>query len=460
MDKNRIPPGPRGLYVLANLPRIARNPLAYLSAWKNRYGDVVRIPLGSMTSYLISQPDDIEQILRHDHRDFIKDKGTRLLGGFLGKGLLTSEGELWRRQRHLAQPAFQLDQVQKYADVMVAFTERMLGRWRHEETRDLHSELMRLTLDIAARTLFGTSVEGKAKPVGQAMEVIMRHFATIGAWFPWLFRLPTPGNIRFRKAQAELNEIIYETIAQRRAAGCQGEDLLARLLAARDEDGSQMTDRQLRDEVVTLFLAGHETTALALCFTFYLLARHPEVEAWLFEELREVLQGRLPTAADVPRLHYAEWIVRESMRLYPPAPAIGREALEDCEVGGYPIAKGSQFSLVQWVVHRDPRWFGDPESFKPERWDHDLARRLPRCAYFPFGDGPRVCIGSQFAMMETILVLCTVVQRFRLRLERNFKLDLLCSITLRPKHGLPVILEERETSSKTSHVGYTSATSY
>jgi cytochrome P450 len=338
-----------------------------------------------MMTYLVSHPDDIEQILRCDHRIFIKDKVTRLLGGFLGKGLLTNEGELWRRQRHLAQPAFQIEQIQKYAKVMVAFTDSMLRDWRHGDTRDLHAELMRLTLDIVAQTLFGTSVEGKAQPVGQAMEVIMRHFATIAPWFPWLFRLPTPGNIRFRKAQAELNQIIYETIAQRRSGGCEGDDLLARLLAARDEDGSQMTDRQLRDEVVTLFLAGHETTALSLCFTFYLLAQHPEVEARLLDELRQVLEGRLPTAADVPRLHYAEWVVRESLRLYPPAPAIGREAIEDCEIGGYRMAKGSQFSLVQWVVHRDPRWFEDPEAFKPERWDHDLVKRLSRCAYFPFG---------------------------------------------------------------------------
>jgi cytochrome P450 len=199
----------------------------------------------------------------------------------------------------------------------------------------------------------------------------------------------------------------------------------------------------LRDEVVTLFLAGHETTALALSFTFYLLAQYPDAEARLVQEISAVLQGRLPTPADVPRLRYSEWVVREALRLYPPAPGIGREALVDCTIGGYPIRKGSQISLVQWVVHRDPRWFDDPETFKPERWDNDLARRIPRCAYFPFGDGPRICIGNQFAMMETILVLCTIMQRYRLQLTPGFRLELLPSITLRPKHGLPMTVEAR-----------------
>jgi cytochrome P450 len=429
--------------VIGNFFQILKNPLGHAVEWARRYGDVVRFRIGTMDAYMINHPEAIEQVLRHDHRNFTKDWGTRLLSGFLGQGLLTSDGEKWRRQRRLAQPAFQLDQVQKYCEVMVSFTERMLGGWCVGQTRNVHADMMKLTLEIVAQTLFSASVEGKTEVVGEAMEVIMEYFAGPMVAFPWLSWVPTPGNLRYRRALAHLDEIIYGTIAERRARGVPGHDLLARLLAARDDDGSQMTPEQLRDEVVTLFLAGHETTALALSFTLYLLARHPEAEARLAAEVHERLGGRLPRAADVPRLRYTEWVIRESMRLYPPAPAIGREAIRDCRIGGYRVRKGTQIALVQWVVHRDPRWFDDPEAFRPERWDHDLARRLPRCAYFPFGDGPRVCIGQQFAMMEAILILATVVQRFRLRLAPGFKLELLPSITLRPKHGVTMVIHEQ-----------------
>jgi cytochrome P450 len=235
-------------------------------------------------------------------------------------------------------------------------------------------------------------------------------------------------------------------VAQRRAGGSGPEDLLNRFLNARDEDGSRMSDRQLRDEMVTLLLAGHETTAVALTFCFYLLATHPEADARLAAELAEVLAGQAPTAADIPRLRYTEWIVKETMRLYPPVPSVGREALEDCEIGGYHIPKGAQIALVQWMTHRDKRWFGeDVDQFRPERWDNDLARRLPRCAYYPFVDGPRICIGMHFAMMEAVLILATVASRYRLELVPGYTLKLFSSLTLRPHGGIPMILHDRKT---------------
>jgi cytochrome P450 len=270
----------------------------------------------------------------------------------------------------------------------------------------------------------------------------MEFFASPLALFPRLHWL-MPGIRRYHRAIRDLDAVIYGTIAQRRAGATAGDDLLARFLAARDEDGSRMTDRQLRDELVTLFLAGHETTAVALSFCFYLLARHPQVDARLGAELEEVLQGRPPTAADVPHLHYAESVVKEAMRLYPPVPSIGREAVNDCEIGGYHLPRGSQLALLQWLVHRDPRWYDEPEVFRPERWDNDLARRLPRCAYFPFGDGPRVCIGNQFAMMEAILILAMGAGRYRLELVPGYALDLLPSVTLRPKGGIQMVVHER-----------------
>jgi cytochrome P450 len=446
----RTPPGPRGNLLLGNLLPIMREPFEFATRCAREYGDVVRMRVGPMVVYSVVHPDLIEQVLRRDHRNFIKDKGTRMLAELLGQGLLTSEAEVWRRQRRLAQPAFQLDQIQKYGAVMVACAERMLAGWQDGQTRDVHADMTRLTMEIASQTLLGASMADQADRVSRAMNDAMAYFAGPALWFPGFSWLPTPGNMRFRRARRQLDQVMYSTIARRRAEPqANGDDLLSRLLAARDEDGSQMSDRQLRDELVTLFLAGHETTAQALSFTFYLLARHPAAAACLAAEIDEVLEGRLPASADVPRLRYADWVVKESMRLYPPAPNIGREALCDCEIGGYHIPRGAQIALVQWVVQRDPRWFDDPDSFRPERWDNDLARRLPRGAYFPFGDGPRICIGNQFAMLEAILILATVVQRYGLELTPGYKLEIFPSVTLRPRHGVSMIVHRRQSDTAT-----------
>jgi cytochrome P450 len=440
---HKIPPGPRGYPLIGNALDILRSSFDFPVRCMQEYGDIIRLRFGRLTFYLIANPDMIEQVLRRDHRNFIKDRGTRLLSQFLGQGLLTSEGETWRRQRRLAQPAFALDQIQKYAVVMSAFTERMLRDWQPGQTRDLHADMNRLTMEIAAQVFLGVSVEEQAGRVGEAMTAIMEFFASWPALVPWLQWLPTRINRRYRQGVWQIDAVMFETIARRRAGGPGGEDLLSRLLEATDEDGTKMTDRQLRDELVTLFLAGHETTALALSFCFYLLAQHPQVERRLMAELADVLQGRPPTAADVPHLRYTEAVLKEAMRLYPPAPAVGREAICDCEVGGYFVPKGTQVSLVQWLAHRDPRWFDDPETFRPERWDNDLARRLPRGAYFPFGDGPRICIGYQFAMMEATLVLATVAQHYRLELAPGYTLELMPSVTLRPKQGVSMIVRPR-----------------
>jgi cytochrome P450 len=444
MTTMKIPPGPKGLPFVGNLWQVIRDPLHFPFRMAREYGDVVRARVGNLVFYLLVHPDHIEYVLRNNYRNFIKDRGTRLLTHFLGEGLLTSEGELWRRQRRLSQPAFQVDQIAKYSEVMVAYTGRMLHHWRPGQTRDVHADMMKLTLEIVAQTLFSASVEGRAEQVGESLEIAMEYFASPKIWFSWLQKLPLPGNRRFWRAVKQLDSIIYETIARRRAGESQGNDLLARLLAARDEDGGRMTDVQVHDEIVTLFLAGHETTALALSYSLYLLAQHPEAEARLASELAEVLRDQSPSWIHVPRLRYTEWVVKETMRLFPPAPSIGREALADCEIGGYFVPKGTQIALMQWVVHRDPRWFEDPKSFKPERWDNDLAKRLPRCAYFPFGDGPRICIGNQFAMVEAVLVLATILQRYRFSLAPGFKLELLPSVTLRPKSGVEMVVQERQ----------------
>jgi cytochrome P450 len=428
--------------LIGNALQLLREPLAFPVRCAREFGDVVRLRFGRMVVYLLNHPEAIEHVLRGNHRNFIKDRGTRLRSAVLGQGLLTSEAERWRRQRRLAQPAFQHDSVQRYGEVMVALTQRMLGEWRPGQLRDVHADLARLTLEIAAQTLCGASLAGQADQVARSLDAIMSYFAGPAAFFPWLGWLPTPGNRRFRRAVRELNAILSATLARRRAGGAHGDDLLARLLTAHDEEGG-LTDQELRDELITLLLAGHETTALAVSFCLYLLGQHPQADARLAAELADVLQGWPPTSADVGRLRYAEWVLRESLRLYPPAPSIGREALSDCEVAGYFVPKGTQLALVQWVVQRDPRWFDEPETFKPQRWDNDLARRLPRCAYFPFGDGPRVCIGNHFALLEGVLILATICQRYRLTPAPGFTLQLLPSITLRPRGGVRMVLTER-----------------
>ncbi len=438
----RKPPSPPGLFLIGHALQILRRPFDFAREFARAHGDVVRVRLGPLVFYLVNHPDGIEQVLRRDHRLFIKDRGTRLLAQVLGQGLLTSEGDVWRRQRRLAQPAFQAEQIQRYAPGIVQATAQLLASWHDGAQRDIHADMTRLTMEAAAQTFLGASMADKADCVGRAMQTVMEHFANLLTLIPGHAWLPLPGNLRFRRACRALDAVMYETIAQRRHRP-DGDDLLSRLLAARDEDGAAMTDRQLRDELVTLFLAGHETTAVALTFCFYLLALHPEVERTLHAELDQVLQGEPPSAAHLPRLTYTDCVVKEAMRLYPPVPSIGREATCDVEVLGYHLPKGAQVSLTQWVVHRDPRWFDDPDTFRPERWHNDLIRRLPRGAYFPFGDGPRICIGNLFAGMEATLVLAAIAQRFRLALPPGFQLDLLPSVTLRPRHGLPMRVRAR-----------------
>jgi cytochrome P450 len=442
MANVRVPSGPKGSLILGNASDIVRDPLAFFARCR-ACGDVVRIRLGPLVAYLLNHPDDIEYVLRTNHRNFIKDRSTRMLSSFLGQGLLTSDGDTWRTERRLAQPAFQTDQLRKYTPLMVAAAQRQLARWRPHQLRDIHRDMMHLTLDVVAEALLGSRLTGVAERIGRALDAGMDYFGNPLVYFTWLNWLPTPGNRRFRRARRDFDELLYGLIRQRREEGGIGDDLLSRLLAARDDDGRAMSDRQLRDQLATLLLAGHETVALALSYTFYLLAQNPKAEAKLHAELDEVLDGRPPTGDDLPRLCYAEWVVKEAMRLYPPAYSIGREAVADCEIGGYRIRKGAQVAMVQWSVHRDPRWYAEPEQFRPERWEPEQARRLPRCAYFPFGDGPRICIGNNFAMMEAVLVLATLARHYRLELEPGPPLQFHLSVTLRPRDGVRMVLRKR-----------------
>ena len=440
------PPGPEGRFPTGNLLDYTRDHLGFLTRCAREYGDVVGLRLVNVPVYLLNHPDHVEYVLVRNNRNFIKSRGERISLGFLGSGLLTSEGSFWRRQRRLAQPAFHRDRINAYGRAMVECAERMAANWRDGETRDVHRDMMRLTLEIVAKTLFGVRLgSAEFEEVGAALEVIARRFTGRGGvFFQVPEKVPTPGNLRFRRAIGRLDTLIYGIIHERRASGEDAGDLLSMLLAVRDEEtGEGMTDRQLRDEAMTVSLAGHETTANALSWTWHLLAGHPEVEGRLHEELDEALAGRQPTVEDLPRLRYADMVVKESMRLYPPAWAFGRETLADCEIGGYQVPAGTQLIMSQWVMHRDPRYYEEPGKFRPERWGDGSTEGLPKYAYFPFGGGPRLCIGQSFAKMEAVLLLATIAQQFRLRSAPGWRVTTQPSITLRPKNGMGMVLERR-----------------
>jgi cytochrome P450 len=440
----RIPPGPKGHLVGDNLREYARDPLGFLSNCAREYGDVARLRLMGQTFYLLSRPDLIEYVLVDNNRNFTKTRLLRRNRRLLGEGLLTSEGRFWRRQRRLAQPAFHRKRVAAYGEVMASFAERTLAGWRDGETVDVHEEMMRLTLEIVAKCLFDADVRAEAKDVGRAMKVALEDFSSQRRLIRIPKSIPTPQNVRFEMAARRLDGIVSGIIEDRRKRGEEDRgDLLSTLMLAEDAGGERMTDQQLRDEVMTLFLAGHETTANALSWTLWLLSLHAGAEAKLVDELGRVLGGRAPTVDDLPRLPYGERVIKESMRLYPPAWVMGREAIEECEVGGHRMPAGTTALMSQWVVHRDPRYHDNPEQFDPDRWTAEYEEGLPRFAFFPFGGGPRQCIGAGFAMTEARLILAAVAQRFRMELVPGQRVEPYASITLRPKEGIRMTLAER-----------------
>jgi cytochrome P450 len=444
--RGKYPPGPNDLErrtLSGQLGMVRRDPLAFFTHCARTYGDITGMRYFNFRVYFINHPDLIEDVLVNHARKFHKGRVLQANKNVFGAGLLTSEGNFWLRQRRLAQPAFHRARIATYAETMVRYTARALESWQSGEERDIHQEMMHITLHIVGKTLFDADVTADARDVGESLELLMELSADFGKSILIPSWVPTPGNLRKARAIKRLDKIIYRIIDERRKSGHDAGDLLSMLLAAQDEDGLRMTDKQLRDESITLFLAGHETTANALSWTWWLLAQNPAVEKKFHAEIDAVLGGKAPTLEDVPKLKYTELVLTESMRLYPPAWGTARVAIEDHELGGYKVRKGTGVSLSQYVMHRDPRWYDAPEEFRPERWEDGLAKRLPRFAYFPFGGGPRQCIGNNFALMEATLVLATIAQRYRFRLVQGHPVVPLPSITLRPRHGIRAILEAR-----------------
>ncbi len=431
---------------LSGLFAYRRGPLPFFQNLAQQYGDISYFRLGPQEAFFLNHPDYIKDVLVTNHQNFIKGLALQRAKRLLGEGLLTSEGEFHRRQRRLAQPAFHRAHIGSYASVMTNYASQTRERWQDGATLDVSEEMMRLTLAIVGKTLFDANVVSDAQEVGEAMTVVMDMFNIITIpFFELLQKLPLPQLRRFDHAKARLDAIIYRLIEERRCGGEDRGDLLSMLLLAQDTegDGGQMTDAQLRDEVMTIFLAGHETTANALTWTWYLLSQNTDVETKLHEEIDAVLGTRLPTVENVAQLKYTEMVLAESMRLYPPAWAIGRLALKEFEIAGYVVPARSLVLMSQFVMHRDPRYFRDPLRFDPERWTAAGRDSRPQFSYFPFGGGPRRCIGEGFAWMEGILLLATLAQQWQMRLVPNHPVALKPVITLRPKHGMLMTVTRR-----------------
>ncbi len=438
-------PGPINNPLTLNLVRFRRDPLSFLQKLTERYGDLATFRMGGQHMFFANHPDYVRDVLVTHNSNFMKGRALQRAKRLLGQGLLTSEGDLHRRQRRLAQPAFHRQRIASYGSVMVEHAARMSARWKHGDNLDIHHEMTRLTLGIVAKTLFDADVESEADQIGEAMTCIMRMFNLLMFPFAELMeKLPLPQIRRYHRMHARLDSVIYRIIEERRRSGADRGDLLSMLLLAEDEEsgGERMSDTQVRDEALTLFLAGHETTANALSWTWFLLSEHPEVEKGLYAELNEQLHGRLPTMDDIPNLAYTERIVAESMRLYPPAWAIGRRALTDQRIGPYVVPANAIVLLSPFVTQRDARFFPDPDRFDPDRWTKEAKESRPPYAYFPFGGGPRRCIGESFAWVETILVLATLASRWRVRLVPGQRVEPKALLTLRPKSAMRVTIED------------------
>ncbi|MEO0706869.1 MAG: cytochrome P450 [Cyanobacteria bacterium J06649_5] len=419
-----------------------KDPLAFLTCCVREYGEIVPIQMEEDLFCLLSNPAHITEVLK-DRILFTKGQDLKLLSGLLGTGLLSSEGRFWQRQRRLSQPIFKQRKIESYGEAMVDYTQRMLDSWHPGAVLDIHEAMMRLTLNIVMKTIFDQDInDGEAHKVAEALEETMNWFVEKSTALLAGEDRTTPADARYEEAIAQLDATIYAMIDHRRQTENPGNDLLGMFMQVEDaDDGSRMTDKQLRDEAATLMLAGHETTANTLSWTWMLLGQHPEIWARLVHELKTVLKGHAPTFADMQRLPYTTHVIKESLRLYPPVTDLSRAVSADCEIGGYHIPKGTTLLFSQWVMHRDARYFDQPEVFNPSRWENDLEKSLPRGVYFPFSDGPRVCIGKGFAMMEAVLLLATIAQSFQLELVPEHVIEPQVSVTLRPRTGIQVVLK-------------------
>jgi cytochrome P450 len=421
------------------------DPLGLFQQWARQYGDIFHYRVFHRHIYFLNHPDLIKEVLVTQHQNFVKGEAVRFNRRIFGNGLVASEESSWAQQRRLIQPAFHRENIESYASIMVAYTERLLATWQDGEPRNIHEDMMRLALEIVAMTLFSVEITFDRDQISVALNTLMEMTSGARMLLPPLLRqFPTPGNLRYQRAAQRLDDIVYDLIRERQASGQRNKDLLSMLLEARYDDGSAISKQQLRDEVMTLLLAGHETTAVSMSWTWFLLSQNPEVEERLSSELRRVLDGRSPRVKDLADLPYLERVIKESMRLYPPVWALVRNPVKECEIGGYRIPAGSSVLMSQWVMQRDLRYYAEPERFNPDRWLNVRANEMPKFAYFPFGGGSRTCIGASFAMTEAALVVAAIAQRYTVRVLPDCSAEIVPTITLRPRHGIRAIVARRK----------------
>lgn len=440
------PPGPKNPPIIGHLASFRRHPANFLMKLHREFGDRVHFRMGPIPAFFFNDPEWIKDILVTRQGSFTKSRLLQRARILLGEGLLTSEGSFHLRQRRMVQPAFHRDRLIGYAATMGEYAVRIRERWSDGATLNMSEEMMRLTLGIVGKTLFSADVESEATEIGLALTNVLEMFdLLLLPYSEYLEKLPLPQIRRFEKARDILDGIIYRMIAERRKTGRDCGDLLSMLLLAQDEDdnGSGMTDKQVRDEALTLFLAGHETTANALTWTWYLLSQNQQCAARMEAEVDAVLGDRTPGFEDFPNLRYTEMVLAESMRLYPPAWGIGRSPKEDMDIGGLHVPAKALVLVSPFVMHRNARFYAEPERFDPERWTPEERQARPKFAYFPFGGGARTCIGERFAWLEGVLALAAIARKWRLHLVPGHRVETLPLITLRPKHGMRMLLEAR-----------------
>jgi cytochrome P450 len=445
MMTTTYPPGPQGHILLGNLLQLRNNRLQFVQRCSRQYGDIVHLRAGPITHiYLLNHPTYIHDMLvgcpeKYHKTPMLRNNASKVLG----QGLLISEDDFHKTQRRLVQPAFHHARVASYGEVTTRHTLQMLDEWKPGQIRNLYNDMMKLTLGIVSEALFGASVSDNAEKIGQAIALGMQLFhERLSSPLPIPDWMPTARNRKWHEAAEFVEQTILHIIDNRRRSGEDNGDLLSMLLLAVDEYGTgRMTAQQARDEVMTLFIAGHETTAIGLSWVWCLLAQRPEVAAKLYDELDQVLGGRVPTTNDLIKLPYTEMVIKEGLRLYPPSWTIGRQAIEDVQIGDYMVPHGSLLFASPYIMQRDPRYFDQPDAFIPDRFAENLEKRLPRYVYFPFGAGPRVCIGQSFAMQESCLILATIAQRFRWTLTQEVMMDPI--LTMRPQGGVSAMIAAR-----------------
>lgn len=447
MSAHQMPPGPRGHLLSGSLKDFRRNPQGFLLSMAEQYGDMVRLRNAFWSTYLITHPEHVKHVLQENSRNYNKDTLTwKSLRPAFGDGLITSDGPLWLRQRRLIQPAFHQQRVADFSALMVKATTSMLEKWepvaKRGEAIDVSAEMMKLTLEIIGKALFSSDIRGETRAVGEAVTGILEYFqhqVTTSIPLPPIF--PTASNRRFRAAMRKVREAVDRIIEERQARSDWPDDLLSMLMSARDAETAEgMNRRQLYDELITMIFSGYETTATALSWAWFLLSKHPEIRARLQSELSEVLDGRPPVLEDLPKLVYTRMVVQETIRLMPPVWLGTRKAIADDEIDGFHIPANTTITFSPYVTHRRKDFWENPEGFDPERFSPERSEKIARYAYFPFGGGPRQCIGNVFAMVEAQLILATVAQRYRLDIVPGHPIEPLPFGILRPRYGILVIL--------------------